>query len=396
LKICIITPLYDPWNVGGAEKYIKTLVEEFTKHHEIVVITTKGPVPRKQKQSNCNPKIIEVSPINVASLYSMISNTLRVGIIKKSLWHFLAIWNMSSFIQIKKILEREKPNLIHTNGIKGLSSSVFSVIKHSRIPHVHILHDYELISLGVALYRKGKPISQFNFFEQIYIHFMRKISSNIDTIISPSKFVMDFHTNQGFFGNSKKYVIPHGSEECLQPKKEFKKEFLFIGQLTEIKGVHIAINAIKKLDSKKIKFHIIGKGPYTNNLKEIANNDPRIVFHGYVENAHQLNEIFDRCSYGIVPSLWYETYGIVINEMMRRGMPVIASKIGAFPEIVVDGYNGFLLEPGNINKLSSIIEQVLINEDQFFELSKNATASAKQNSSSKQFDRINKTFNELV
>ena len=59
MKICLIVPFFDPWNIGGAEKYAKTLAEELSIQHQVVIITTAGPVPRKQSHYKDNIKIIE-------------------------------------------------------------------------------------------------------------------------------------------------------------------------------------------------------------------------------------------------------------------------------------------------------------------------------------------------
>src|SRR5437879_3635299 len=144
MKICIIAPLFDPWTIGGAERYAKDLAEELSIEHRVIVITTTGPSPRKQNYHNSNPKIIEINPNNISTLYDMKKYDLTIKLTRKLLWHFLDLWNAWSYTKIKKILEAEKPDLIHTNGIKGFSISLFSVIKNLQIPHVHTIHDYEL------------------------------------------------------------------------------------------------------------------------------------------------------------------------------------------------------------------------------------------------------------
>src|SRR5438093_1109866 len=101
MKICLITPLFDPWLVGGAEIYAKTLAKELSVNHEVDVITTVGPIPRKGNQYDYNLKIIEIKPNNISTLYDMIQNNTSIGLIKKFLWHFLDLWNLSSYIQIK-------------------------------------------------------------------------------------------------------------------------------------------------------------------------------------------------------------------------------------------------------------------------------------------------------
>ncbi len=260
MKVCFITPLFDPWNIGGAEKYINILVNFFSKNHNVVVITTQGPLKRDLKKTNSNFKIIELKSSNIISYYSILKNDQDINSVRKFFWNVLDLWNISHYYQIQKILETEKPDIVHINGITGLSSSVFSALKKLKIPHVLTLHDYELISRWSTLFRNGKPITEFNMLEKIYIKFMKHFSSSISGVISPSQFVMDYHTKLGFFEKSCKHVIPHGTEFNTRatPKERMKKEFIFLGRLTQQKGPHIAIHAIKKVNDNDLKLHVVG------------------------------------------------------------------------------------------------------------------------------------------
>ena len=379
MKICLLTPLFHPWNAGGAENYVNTLAQTLAKHHEVIVVTTKGPRARKQDKSNPNPRVIEINPINIDSLYSIIQKKSFIWTIKKLLWFILSMWNISTYVQIKRILEIEKPDLIHSNGLKGLSAFLFSIGASLKIPQIHTIHDYELISPWLTLYRRGKPISRFNILDRIYIRYMRKISGNLDAVITPSQFVMDLHTKLGFFKNSKHFVVPHGMTLDLNtiPKQKTPCEFLFIGRIIEEKGPQIAVKAFKKIKNEAARLHVIGEGSYLESVKQIADGDKRIIFHGFVQNE-DLKQIFARCSYLLFPSLWYETFGLVVIEAMEKGLPVIASKIGDTPELVTDGYNGFLFEPGDVDSLHQIMEDLVEDEGMLHKLSVTAIESSKK------------------
>jgi glycosyltransferase involved in cell wall biosynthesis len=377
--------------IGGAERYVTTLAYALSNYHEVIVITTIGPKNRPNNRLKHNLKVIEIGAKNVCSVYDIIHNSSSIGIARKSLWHFLDLWNVLSYKQIKKILCEEKPDLVHTNGIIGFSSSLFSAInKHSQILHIHTLHDYQLISRWSSLFRMGKPISQFNFLDRMYMRYMRKISSSVEAVISPSKFLVDFHSELGFFKNSKKYVVPNGIElhNYVLPRENSGSEFLFIGQVTEHKGLQIAIKAFKKLKENNAKLHVVGDGPHIKIAKEVSKGDSRVIFHGFVESKIELDEIFKRCSYAIVPSIWYEIFGLVIIECLDRGLPVIASNIGAIPELIQEGYNGFLFQPGDSDSLHSVISNLLNGKEVLPMLSKNAIESSKRFSIEKHLNSI--------
>jgi glycosyltransferase involved in cell wall biosynthesis len=397
MKICFIAPLFRPWSLGGAEKYMEILVDEFSKNDDVFVITTQGPKPRKESDSNPKIRIIELTKTHPVDLHSLISESQSIRKTKKILWYLNDFWSLSVFNQVKSILKKEKPDIIHTNGFQGLSSSLFSAINKSNIPHVHTLHTFELFSHWAGMYRNGKPITKFNIFDRLYLTFMRKASSNIDIVISPSKFVMDFAQKNGFFYKSKKFVIPHGIDRTtkIKPKLQSSNEFLYFGRLDQPKGVQIAIEAFKKISSKEIKLHIAGSGPYENKLKNLAHNDQRIIFHGHLEKE-QLQFYLNHCSYSIVPSILYETFGLVIIESLSHAMPVIASKIGAIPEIITNGYNGFLFEPKDSDSLSNIIKKTMGDHQLINKLSQNALDSSMNYPIESVFKSVREIYQSLI
>jgi glycosyltransferase involved in cell wall biosynthesis len=396
MKICLISPLYDPWLVGGAERYITHLGNKLAKEHDITVVTTIGNRARNLDERGSNPEITEINPRNICSLHQLITAP-SVPTFKKIVWHLLDIWNPFVYVHIKEILRREQPDIVHTNGLKGFSVSLFSAIKHSSIPHIHTLHDYELISRWSTLFRGGAPISRFNHTDKMYISYMRTLSSNVDAVMSPSKFVMDRHLEHGFFKRGSKYIVPIGNEvRSNKPAKTFTYELLFIGQLEEHKGVQVAIEAFKKLEISDARFHIIGEGSYMSRLKELAKEDNRIKIYGYIKEQSYVNDLIDRCSYFIFPSIWYESFGLVINEVMARGLPVIASKIGGIPELIQNGYNGFLVQPNNVTALRSILEILMKEKSLITKLSCNAIESSKRYPFTTQVEKIMEVYNNHV
>ena len=271
MKICIIAPIFEPWNKGGDGKYTSLLAHGFSKEHEVVVITTPGPSERKSNQMESNLRIIELKQSNVIPYYFYNKNDPPVGFGKRMIWHLFDIWNFSVYRQIKKILEKEKPDIVHTNAIKGISSSVFSAVKSSKIPHVYTIHDYELISRWVTLQRKGNPL-QFNLFDRIYSNYMRNISSSVSSVIFPAQHIKDLFLKKQYFKNSKSYMINHGIKikENVQPKNGTAKNFMYLGRLHKSKGIDLVIRAFKKVKKKDIALHIVGEGAFLNELKKIA------------------------------------------------------------------------------------------------------------------------------
>jgi len=203
VKICFIAPLFEPWNIGGDTAYANELAHYLSNNHQVIVITLPGPEKRQITKKNSNLKIIELKRANIASLYTVQKNNPPMGLAKRIIWQILDLWNFSYYFQIKKILETEKPNIVHTNSVKGISSSLFSAVKSQQIPHVHIIHDFELISRWPSLMRGGKHI-KYNWLDKIYLKWMKSNSSNISAVIYCSKFTVNLFSDLEFFINSKK------------------------------------------------------------------------------------------------------------------------------------------------------------------------------------------------
>jgi len=377
MKICLIAPLFKPWSTGGAEIYAEILTRELSQDNNVVVITTQGPQERNSEYQGSNLRVIEFNPKNIITYYDF-ATSQKMNFFRKFLWRIIDLWNFSSYHAIKKILVQEKPDIVHTNGIRGVSPMVFKAIKTLKIPHVHVLHDHSLISQWASLFRNGRPISKLNIFDKIYIWYLRGISSSAHTVISPSKYLMDVHTRLGYFKNSEKVIIPIGCDiECKEkPKEKNNKKFLFIGQFLEGKGILTAIKAFQKIHDKEVEFHIIGRGPFEMRIKKEIQNNPRIILHGYVPHE-KINSILEECSFLVVPSIWPEPAALVINEGMRRGLPVIGSNIGGTPEFIQQNYNGFLFKAGDVNSLYTIIKYVINEKYDYYNLSSNAIKSSK-------------------
>jgi len=98
----------------------------------------------------------------------------------------------------------------------------------------------------------------------------------------------------------------------------------------------------------------------------------------------------DQCQYGIVPSIWHEPFGYVTLELMNRGLPVLGSNLGAIPELIQDGKNGFLFNPNDSSSLKKLIQNVYLDTHHLNEMSMNAIKYSKKFTMKEQ---LHNTFN---
>jgi glycosyltransferase involved in cell wall biosynthesis len=130
--------------------------------------------------------------------------------------------------------------------------------------------------------------------------------------------------------------------------------FGFIGSLARHKGCHVLINAFRQLSASSARLRIYGKKDdypeYVKSLEADAQGDPRIEFLGAFPNE-QIGRVLGDIDALVVPSVWYENAPLVVYSALAAKCPVVASNFPGMTEMVRDGDNGLLFEPGDVGSL---------------------------------------------
>ncbi|MCK5177456.1 MAG: glycosyltransferase family 4 protein, partial [Candidatus Aenigmarchaeota archaeon] len=382
MKICLISNLYNPYVLGGAEIYVEKIANQLSKNNKVIIISTKPYNGLKSLKPSVeiknNIKIYRFFPLNTYYTYYAKKTT----ILKKPFWHFIDLWNPHSYSIIKNILKKEKPNIVHTHNLGGFSLSTFNIVKSLNLPLIHTLHDYSLMCPNAMLLNsQGNICKKQPLPCRTYQKIKKQLSKSKPYVVTaPSQFVLDMHRKKGFFPNSKMIKLPLGIES--KNNKPIKKNYdnlniLYAGQLSKHKGIHILIEAFKQINNPKIRLNIVGKGPDSEYFQKLADKDSRILFHGFVSDK-KLNELYNFANIVVVPSRWYDNSPVVIYESFAHSNLVIGSNIGGIPELIENDKNGFLFEAGNIIELKDIFTNLINNPTKLKELSENAYETSKK------------------
>ena len=167
----------------------------------------------------------------------------------------------------------------------------------------------------------------------------------VDLFIARSEFSRDKHREFGFSRPMSvlPYFVPGSIPDQPEPRSPVSPHdrpyFLFVGRLTRLKGLDSVINAFARYCQADLL--IVGDGEEDATLRRLASGQPNVKFLGRVANEN-LRQYYEHAIAAIVPSVGYETFGIVLIEAFRHNAPVIARRLGPFPEIVEQSGGGLL------------------------------------------------------
>jgi glycosyltransferase involved in cell wall biosynthesis len=144
---------------------------------------------------------------------------------------------------------------------------------------------------------------------------------------------------------------------------------LYVGPDTNHKGRPVVIEAFSRLPAGTGNLALVGGGTEVG-IDGVSNL-------GYLSGA-ALWEQYRRASVALVPSVWPEPCPTVALEAMGFGLPVIGSRIGGIPDLVEDGYSGFLVPPNDPARLAERMRTVLTDHELRAKLSQGARARSQQ------------------
>ena len=198
MKICIINNIYPPYERGGAEQVVRKTVEGLIKAgHEVVLLTSspKG----DEKESMKNLTIYRKKPFNLF----FYTQAHKHFFLSRLLWHILDTFNFGVASWVKNILEQEKPQVVHTHNLMGLSFLIPRVIQKLSLRHIHTVHDVQLVEPSGLILKQKEHSWRYNGLPtRMYTALMKRLMGSPDVIISPSQFLLDFYTSRGFFPHS--------------------------------------------------------------------------------------------------------------------------------------------------------------------------------------------------
>ena len=347
MRFCMVTTFYPPYHFGGDAIFIQQLSNELAKRgHRVDVVHCKDSF---DFMSDRRPTgVAEDHPsVRVHRLESPMGMLSPLGTHQTGRPLFKSS-------RLKELLEQPF-DVIHYHNISLVGGP--DILRYGRAAKFYTLHEYwlvcpthmlfkynreacvELECLSCTLSHKRPP--------QLwrYTDLVKESVKHVDLFFAPSSFTAEKHRELGL--NVPTVELPYFSSRWEQYPLESvqlpssPRYFLFVGRLEKLKGVQTLIPLFRRYD--KAQLWIVGTGQYEMELRRMAEGSSNITFLGH-QSGDRLRTLYDQAIATIVPSLWYEVFGIIILESFSRATPVIVRNIGGMPKVIGESGGGMTFD----------------------------------------------------
>ncbi|MDM8528144.1 glycosyltransferase family 4 protein [Anaerolineales bacterium HSG24] len=413
MKIVLCTHRFLPRFTGGVEIYTLRLAHALQKQEHTVYILTGEPTARK----NLTVTVKEDDYKGTSVL------RLQYDYEYRSIIHRASYNDPLITAQIRAILQRLQPDIVHATSFSLLMSGTIEATSSLNLPIIYTATDFVLTCRRGIYLKKDNSICTekeeiarctacmgpqtqleklltrvwqltpqrlshplLSQIEQLigkkadFVHatpsiqhrlnYLPALRQKIERIIVPSTYMRDMFVLNGFSPH-KVIISPYGVE---MPMVNFKKthsaklRFGFIGRITFIKGIHLLLEAFIRLpEPDRVQLTIYGSadvksGQYVQTLQNKATQQSNINFAGFINNEN-ISQLYSQLDILIVPSIWPENSPITILEAQAHNIPIIASDVKGIADLVQHEVNGLIFANQDIDGLTSQITRCLNSPD---------------------------------
>lgn len=359
MKILIVAPDFYPTN-GGYANAISNFVKELGRDGEL--------------------ELFVYTPISLGKEREL--SIPSTSIIRYSVGNFLlasGIWEIISYVKIKKILKRESIDCIFFETAEfGLLGYLLSYSFKNILIRIHACTETEVAIWGRSLYDRYRSYFVKAFFRKVkwivatnnyHIQFYKEffLNKNIYEIAKRKFFVIPNIAYCNDMNVEKNILLHKYAEENL----DGKKIFFTLGRLNSVgliqKGIEDLLYAVallkqevSKEELESIRIFVVGDGEhkvYIRNLAERLKINRSFIFVDSIEHEDILG--FLKISNGTILLSRFEGLSMFALEALAQGSPLLLSRSGGLVDLVVDGRNGFLVDSQNIESIKTALKDLI-------------------------------------
>jgi glycosyltransferase involved in cell wall biosynthesis len=290
-----------------------------------------------------------------------------------------AIYSRSVYREVRDLAERERPAVAHVHNLyPQFSTSALDALYDAGVPVILHAGDYKLTCPTAQHLRHGAicekclggrewnaalhncrgnlPMSIAYAARNAWARVSGSVHRAVSVYACPTQFVADLLVRGGYPADRVR-VLPNFLDlPDAPPTQRLGGAVGYLGRISGEKGIDILVEAARQVGCDT---RIAGDATHAPQL--VANLPPNVTLVGKVARD-ALDDFFAGLRVLVVPSVWYEVFGLVCIEALSRGVPVIASDIGGLPEVIAHEQTGLLVPPGDAVALATALRRLIDDE----------------------------------
>ena len=332
-----------------------------------------------------------------------------------------AVWASQSCREVAKLIAKEKPDVAHFhNTFPLISPSAYYACAEAGVPVVQTLHNYRLLCPAATFLRGGK-VCQACLGRSVawpaMLHGCYRGSrpataavaamlavhraggtwrEKVDVYVALSEFARRKFV-EGGLPAERIVVKPNFVEPDPGLKQGPGGYALFVGRLSEEKGLRVLLNAWGRL-REPIPLRIAGEGPLRDEIAgEIQNRGlENVALLGRLSRS-EITSLLQGARFLVLPSICYENFPLTAAEAFASGLSVIASRLGAMEEIIEDGVTGVHFSSGDPEDLVRRVEWAWAHPNEWCEMGRAArTEYEKKYTGRRNYERTMQIYAQAV
>ncbi len=340
MKVLMVSSLWPPNVLGGAERYAHDLASRLEEEgHEVAAVTMGAPGRAVLEEVRPWPYRLE--------------QYAREPRGRRSVFHLRDLYNVDTGRVLTRAITDFAPDVVHSHSVQGMSVLALTRPSEMGVAHVHTIHDYWLLCQRASMVRSDGTACEGLCTACAAVsrwrrHLMRR--HRPDVFIAVSDAVAREHARLPALRDRIRVVLnPFDDREVPERRPhDGPPVFGFLGQLVESKGVLTLLRAVEHPEMAGVRLLIAGDGPLRAEVE--ARVSPRIEYWGWVDDARR-DELLASIDCLVVPSEWKEPGSLVITEARAAKVPVIGTRVGGTPEMLPTGSVPLMFEAGDVGGL---------------------------------------------
>lgn len=331
---------------------------------------------------------------------------------------FLGVRNNKSIRDIKEIVEKIRPDIVHVHNLYPIiSPAILPVISSFGIPIAMTIHNYRLLCPNGLFFTKGSicekctgSAKELNAIvnncegsifkstgyalRNFWARFTKQYQNHVNTFLCLNEFQKNKLIKNGF-DKDKCVVIPNFySKKIVDKEYDFSKKTYaaFAGRISPEKGLPILLAAAKKIP--EVNFQIAGF--MRPGYKEELDIPKNVVLRGML-NSNEMKEFYENAKFLVHTSICYEGFAMVFPEAMAHKLPIIAPDLASYPEIIENEVNGLLFKPKDSKDLAHKISLIWNENEKLKQLGENGFKIVSHKYSNKAYyDLLLKAYKSII